>query len=662
MKRIKKLTALFLAAAMTASLITGCGVKDGGSDSENDSTELGSESTETGNEAAPGGDEAAAGAAFEAVQLPDSEWQTDVTFPDWKETRSSNYAANNRIGFYGYKGQGRIYVTADDDCGGFSLYINETKLDTSGVKPGGTYTADISSAAVNGMNTLQVSDIGSGKVRVCIPYPKVIEGKPSDVGISEDALELVDAIITADVEHGFPGAQLAVIKDGRLIYSNAWGSVKAFDENGDPADGAPVTKDTIYDLASNTKMYSVNYAVQYLLTNGDIDLDTRIVDILGERFSADTIFIDYEGYDAVPLETNKEWKAKLTLRDLLCHQGGFPPGPHYYNDRYDHASQYYDSDKGNILYAGTAGDDATREETLELICKTPLMYEPGTDCVYSDLDYIILCFCVEEITGKRLDEYLKNIFWEPMGLLHITYNPLKNGFSKEDCAATELMGNTRDGALHYTGIRTETIQGEAHDPLAFYNLAGVSGHAGMFSNAEDLAKLAFVMLTGGYGEHRYFSREVIDLFTAPNSAGYPNYGLGWWREGDHRRDYYFGSTASTRAIGHQGFTGTLTYIDPDEDLVIVLLTNKINTKILEGDETLSRWRGNYYTTGKLGFAAEIVKMGMGDRKASKEAFRSLLADMAADAKKDLDEEGITDAEHPQMKAYEALLSVLEKYE
>ncbi len=643
---------------------------------------------------------AGTGVTFTKAKLPaEAQWQLDVRFPDWRGSINQNFAINNRISFYGYRGQGELYVAGEEDCGEFSIFINDRKIDAPGMTADDTFCVDISSLTRNGPNSLQVSGLSEGSVHICMPYPVVLEEEKSGnadgsgmtdaekeriqgAGISPDAVALIDRIITADVANGFPSAQLAIVKDGRLIYENAWGNVRTYNENGEIVESAPVTADTLYDLASNTKMYSVNYALQYMLTNGQADLDAKIVDILGEGFADDTIEIAYEGYETVPLATNKEWKARLTIRDLLTHQSGFPAGPHYYNDRYDHASQDFNSDTGNVLYAGTAGDSTAREETLKMICRTPLMYEPGTQTLYSDVDYMVLCYCIEAMTGRPLDEYLREVFWEPMGLTHITYNPLQNGFSKDDCAATELMGNTRDGGMTYTGIRTKTIQGEVHDCNAYYCMAGVSGHAGLFANAADLAKLASVMLTGGYGERSYFSRDVLDLFTAPKSLSDPDYGLGWWRDADHSWDRYFGSVTSSRTFGHQGFTGTLTMIDPENDLVIVYLTNKIHSPILKGDETLSAWSGNYYTAGSLGFVPAILEIGMdpangngaaaagapygsstaaADNSVSQpdpEIWDSLISDMTADMRRKIAQEEIKDPEHPRMRALAALESVL----
>ncbi len=593
-------------------------------------------------------------------ELPNAEWQLDLSFPDWKEEVNSSVAINNRTGFYAYRGQGSLYLRCEEPCKSFSLYINNEKLDTSKVVPGKTFQVDISDLTVSGQNSLQLSDIEAGTVRVCIPYPEVLDGTIKEAGISKNAIGLIEDIITADIEHGFSSAQLAIVKEGKLVYANAWGNVQTYDENGNPVESTPVTNETLYDLASNTKMYSVNYAVQYLQTRGEIDLDTKIVDILGSGFAKDTIEIAYDGYEKVSLKDNKKWKSELTLRNLLKHQGGLPPAPQYFNNHWDNGTFDFNSPKENILYVGTAGDEATREATLKEIFRTPLMYEPGSETVYSDLDYIVLCYCLEKITGKRLDDFLKETFYEPMGLSHITYNPLQNGFKKEDCAATELMGNSRDGQVVYDGARLYTLQGEVHDPLAYYCMAGVSGHAGLFSNATDLAKLASVMLTGGYGDLRFFSRDVIEAYTAPKSEEDTNYGLGWWRQSEHQRDRYFGTLSSPATFGHQGFTGTLTMIDPEEQMVIVLLTNKIHSRILEGDETLNQYKGNFYTTATLGFVPEIVEISLHSTQDEKDLLKSLLFDMTADIEREIKEQEITDPNHPLVRAKEALKTVGEE--
>ncbi|MCR5747451.1 MAG: serine hydrolase, partial [Lachnospiraceae bacterium] len=179
-----------------------------------------------------------------------------------------------------------------------------------------------------------------------------------------------------------------------------------------------------------------------------------------------------------------------------------------------------------------------------------------------------------------------------------------------DCAATELNGNTRDGAVSFDGIRTYTLQGEVHDEKAYYCMGGISGHAGLFGNATDVARLGNVMLTGKSGDITYFSEEVIKEFTAPKSEEYKNWGLGWWRQGDMERVKYFGSRSGEDTFGHQGWTGTLLMIDPEKKLVIAYLTNKINSPVADKTENPNVFIGNSFTSATLGFVPEILYTGI----------------------------------------------------
>jgi CubicO group peptidase (beta-lactamase class C family) len=286
------------------------------------------------------------------------------------------------------------------------------------------------------------------------------------------------------------------------------------------------------------------------------------------------------------------------------------------------------------------------------------MYEPGTKTVYSDVDYMLLAFVIEKITGKGLDVFLKETFWDPMGLTRTTYNPLQNGFAPNDCAATELNGDTRDGYVSFTGARTVTTQGQVHDGKAYFCMAGISGHAGLFSTATELAKLASVMLAGGYGENRYFSRNVMDAFTAPKKEDAANWGLGWWREGDNQRCWYFGTQSSPNTIGHQGWTGTLTMIDPSENLVVVYLTNKINSRITD-PANVNEFNGNWYTASTLGFVAQLLYQGLAGHGADpNNAYSALLEDMAESKFALVAEGGSVPATHPLVRSGYAVLEAM----
>ena len=169
-------------------------------------------------------------------------------------------------------------------------------------------------------------------------------------------------------------------------------------------------------------------------------------------------------------------------------------------------------------------------------------------------------------------------------------------------------------------------------------MEGISGHAGLFSNASDLAKLASLMLTGSCGDLHFFSRNVIDLFTAPKSQEYAQWGIGWWRQGDGQRSRYFGTRASSGTIGHQGWTGTLVMIDPARALVVVYLTNKINSPVLDA-APYNSFAGSCFTASTLGFVPEILSIGMDSSEDISEELLHLLADMASESLKSIPEEG-----------------------
>ena len=591
-----------------------------------------------------------------------AQWQGKAAFPDWKGYTDDTLAMNCSYSFFGYHGQGTLHLTLKEEVTDFGLYVNGISIDTSEMKGGKSYAVDVSEVTRDGENTIQISNINpydlKDAVTVCVPYPEVIAGTPAEEGISEQALDMISEIIAHDIENGFTSAQLAVVRHGRLVYENAWGKTNSYLPDGTPNEGSPaVTTETLYDLASVSKMFSVNYGLQKLVTDGKLSLDAKIVDFLGEEFSTKTkLYSDSEGLD---LETVKKWKAELTIKDLLRHQGGFTSSPKYstpylYVKNLAPGKSY----PKNPMFVGNGADAETKKATIEMINKTPLDYEPGTKTLYSDLDYMILGLIIEKVTGEELDVWLKETFWEPMGLTHITYNPLENGFLPDDCAATELNGNTRDRLLEFPGFRTYTLQGEAHDEMAYYSMQGVSGHAGLFASATDLAKLASVMLSGGYGEHRYFSHNVMDLFMAPKAENAGNWGLGWWRQGDGQRIWYFGTQADSETVGHQGWTGTLFMIDPDRDLIIVYLTNKINSSVTDVQVNPDKFNGGWYTASTLGFVPQILSMGMDSQQDIGEQLLDLSADMVVESLK-LIPTDVASEDHPSLKNVDSKVAVFE---
>ncbi len=508
--------------------------------------------------------------------------QVNVTYP--LEGLDDTLAMNNIAEFKSYAGQGKISVVSNG-AKHFDLFVNGIEVDCSSMK-GKEFTIDISSLTRNDVNTVQVTNIKptGASVTIKIDYPTVIEGKPEDVGMSSEKLDFIDTLINKEVEYGFPGGQLAIIKDGSLIKNTAYGYVNAYQPNGELMKRRVKSNvDTLYDLASNTKMYATNYAIQKLASEGKLSISDTVSKYFPE-------FKDNE---------NDKIKGKdtMTLQNILEHQAGFPADPQYHNDTYD-------LDDGlkngvNDLYS------VDKETTKEMILKTPLQYEPGSKTIYSDVDYMLLGMVVEKVVGMDLDTYVEENIYKPLGLDHIVFNPLEKGFNKNQCAASELNGNSRDGAISFTVNRKGTIQGEVHDEKAYYAMNGVSGHAGLFASAQDLARLAQVMLNeGGYGNVKLFDKQTIDQFTKPKFTN-QTYGLGWRRIGDGGYGFYYGPQASASSYGHTGWTGTLSVIDSENDMIIIWLSNKINSPVVDPNTNPNYFFGNHFLGGTLGGIATL---------------------------------------------------------
>lgn len=185
-------------------------------------------------------------------------------------------------------------------------------------------------------------------------------------------------------------------------------------------------------------MYATNFALQKLMSEGKLHPDDRIAKYI-------------PGFADSPNDTIKG-KNTLRISDLLHHSGGFPADPQYPNKAV--AGALYSRDKG---------------QTLEMIKRTPLEYQPGSKHIYSDVDYMLLGFIVESVTGQPLDRYVEESIYRPLGLTHTVFNPLLKGFKPQQIAATELNGNTRDGVIHFPNIRTSTLWGQVHDEKPLFD-------------------------------------------------------------------------------------------------------------------------------------------------------------------------------------------------
>lgn len=420
----------------------------------------------------------------------------------------------------------------------------------------------------------------------------------------------VDQLIMADVVKGFPGATLGVWYKGEIVNLSAYGYTKIHDENtpkrelgsGDhnnavslpDSELVPTNVDTIYDLASNTKMYSTNYALQYLVSQGKLDLDSKVEEIL-------PLFKDNYCEESAETCDIIQGKALVTVRDLLHHTAGNEPTVEYYMEEGELYSQQ-------------------REKTLELMLKTDLKYPPHTVAAYSDIDYMILGQIIEKLTGQRQDEFMDKTFYAPLGLDSTGYNLLAhpvNGhtYTSDQFGATEVYGNTREGQLTFENIRTYTLQGEVHDEKTFYSMGGIAGHAGLFSNAQEMLTLMSLMMNGGSRDGvEYFTQDVIEEFVTLNpDFKDKGYALGWNVNYNKGKSWLFGDYASESTFGHSGWVGTASLIDPENQVMIILLANKKNTHIKMdcGSDFCGSFEGDSMNVGRYGVVMEEVYKSLG---------------------------------------------------
>jgi beta-N-acetylhexosaminidase len=355
---------------------------------------------------------------------------------------------------------------------------------------------------------------------------------PMDVRAEAQLQPAFDVIENAIKDKAFPGATLAIGYKGKV-------SLHAFGKLSYDANASPVNVETMYDVASLTKVVGTTTITEKLV-EGDfpvpLDLDAKV-----ERYLPEWILQSTQGKGLQhPFKENPaemEWKHRVTVRHLLTHTSGLPAFKEYWRT------------------------SKSKQETLDHIFSEPLEYEPGTKMIYSDLGIILLAEIIHRLTGKNLNELTREDIFGPLGMNHSMYLPPKSLWSK--IAPTEIDNN----------LRHRLIQGEVHDENA-YAIGGVSGHAGLFSTAPDLAAFCQMELNGGvYGHQRIVRRTTIAQFTVPQELSSKTRTLGWVVPGEGgSTGHYYGP----HSISHTGFTGTSIYIDPDRQLFVVLLTNRVH--------------------------------------------------------------------------------------
>jgi CubicO group peptidase (beta-lactamase class C family) len=303
----------------------------------------------------------------------------------------------------------------------------------------------------------------------------------------------------------------------------------------------PMTPETIFDLASLTKVTATLPSVLQQIDVGKIGLDQPVGEII-------------PGFGC------EGWKAQVTIRRLLSHSAGFPAWQAVYLD-------------------GTGP-----EAYLTAISNVKPAYVPGSQVIYSDFSFILLAEVVRQITGDDISTYSAREVFAPLGMTDTMFTPAAS--LHERIAATEIgnpyeYNTCGERAAEFPGWRTELIRGEVHDGNAFYGLGGVAGHAGLFSTAVDLFRYGQCWLNGGEldGE-RVISAELVREATREQA---PGRGLGWRLPSPDAEETPLdpGRALGPRSYGHTGFTGTMLWMEPDQELVVVLLTNRVHPTVVE---------------------------------------------------------------------------------
>ena len=502
----------------------------------------------------------------EQLALANAAGQLQLT---WPEQRSERLALNNRRRFLAYAGQGELLVNMQQ-ASELELVVNKQVLRLQRPADGSPFKVDLAAYTRNGENRLQLLSItpASATVQLSLPYPTL----RTDLDRYSAAFREVDQLIAAEVAEGFPGAVLLVVKDGVIVKHSAYGYAQRYDTAAQAlAEPIAMQADTLFDVASNTKMYATNYALMRLVSEGKLNVNLPI----------QHYFPEYQG----------DGREQRTVSDLLYHTAGYPPEVHFFRPDNRHGSAFYSLNKAHT-------------EQL-ILTQVPFATARGQQAVYSDVDYMLLGMLIERITAQPLDQYLEQHFYQALGLSNTVFNPLLKGIATERIAATELAGNSRGGRVHFPANRQGVILGEVHDEKAYYSFQGIAGHAGLFSTAHDLAILMAVALQGGgYGWKQFFDQATLQQFISPSPFDH-KFGLGWRTAVQGDLAWHFGAYASDEAYGHTGWTGTATVIDPAQQLMVVLLTNKKHSPIVADGDSY-RFSGDSFETGRYGSILTLI--------------------------------------------------------
>jgi beta-N-acetylhexosaminidase len=367
---------------------------------------------------------------------------------------------------------------------------------------------------------------------------------PEELGLNPEKLKEIDEIVAKAIEAKvFPGCQIVVAIDGKMVIQKSYGTT--IYENGDS-----ITNDHIYDLASITKIASSTTALMRLKTLNKFDEQMNLNQLVPE-------YVKETPY------------ANLKAIDLLTHQAGLTPWIAFYKRTMENGELnptiYSTTNKG--VYSRVVADnifikDDYWKTMLKIIVETPLTGKKSYE--YSDLSYYFFNKYIEITSGMGQNEFVDKEIYQPLGLQTMTYLPLKK-FNRNRIVPTEFDKE----------FRKQLIHGYVHDPGAAM-MGGVAGHAGLFSNATDLAALMqFLLNKGQIGDQSIIKKEIVDQFTSCQFCPGNRRGIGFDKPTVSIKNGPTCDLVSPSTFGHSGFTGTITWADPENKVNFVFLSNRV---------------------------------------------------------------------------------------
>ena len=375
-----------------------------------------------------------------------------------------------------------------------------------------------------------------------IPGKEIKRIRPNEISVNVD--ETKQMLLEAVADSAFPGGVILAAKNGEIFLHKAFGYHTYSKKK-------PVMRGNIYDLASITKVVATTSALMKLVDEKKLSLDDKVITYLPEFIGKQKMFFDQ--------------KSMVTIRHLITHTSGLPP-----------FKKYFLMD-GNI------------QTKIDSIMNTEPEIPLNQKMIYSDIGLIVLGKIIESVSQSSLDEYVDSVVFKPLGMKTTFYNP-------------PIEKIKRIIPTEYSSLYGETIIGYVHDENA-KSIGGIAGHAGLFSTASDLSIFSQMMLNGGiYGWKRIFKSQSVTNFTKrANTIEGSSRALGWdTPSGQSSGGVYL----SASSFGHTGFTGTSLWIDPENQIFVILLTNAVHPNRNYKNPNYFDWRQKIHSSvyEELGFS------------------------------------------------------------